>query len=111
MTKIVKYPFGAAEKIAKAYAAAVSAEVNNTQAQITIAQLTGACTLNLDVNSEMEQGARLTVRTSVDGTNRVLTHGTGMTGVATTLTANKSYALTYEFDGSTYVHVGTQLLN
>lgn len=109
--QFVKFPFGEAEKTSKDYAAAVAADINNTLTQLTIAQMTGAATLNLTVNAEMPVGARLIVRASADGTNRTLTPGTGMTGTAQTLTANKSYALSYFFDGSSFVHTGTQILN
>lgn len=112
MSQIIKFPFGAAEKIAiAAFAAVMTAEINNTKAQITIPQMTAAATLNLTVNAEMTQGADINIRVSVDGTNRVLTPGTGMTGLAVTLTASKSYNLCYEFDGSSYVHKSTMLLN
>jgi hypothetical protein len=110
-TTYVRYPFGKAESQSLSYAAAIAASVNNSKTLLTIAQMTGAATLNLTVNSEMELGAELLIKTSVDGTNRVLTPGTGMTGLAQTLLANKSYLLVYKFDGSNYIHSGTTLLN
>lgn len=111
MAKRVKYPFGKADSLSADYAATIEVAVENQESVLTIGQLTGAATLNLDVDAEMAPGANLLIKTSVDGTNRVLTHGTGLTGAATTLTANKTYALSYKFDGSTFVHTGTQLLN
>lgn len=107
----VKYPFGAADTLSAAYAATIAVAIDNTETVLTIAQLTGAATLNLTNNAELKAGNRLTILVSVDGTNRVLTHGTGLTGAATTLTASKSYALSYVFDGSTFTLTGVQLLN
>lgn len=110
-TSYIRYPFGKADSQSLAYAAAIAAPINNNETLLNIAQMTGAATLNLTVNAEMDLCANLTVKVSVDGTNRVLTPGTGMTGAAQTLTANKSYSLTYKFDGSNFVHQATQLIN
>lgn len=110
-TELIKFPFGAADKISKDYGAAVAATIKNTKTIVTIGQLTGNCTLNLDNHAEMPVGAELHVKTSVDGTNRTLTPGTGITGAATVLTANKSYMLTYIFDGANFVHAATQILS
>lgn len=110
-TSYIRWPFGAAEKTSVAFAAVMAATINNSKTVLTLAQMTAAATLNLTINSEMEVGAELIIKVSVDGTNRVLTHGTGFTGAATTLTASKSYCLTYVYDGSTYLLKSTQLLN
>lgn len=107
----VRYPFGKAEIQTVAAAAAIAATINNSMSLLTIGQMTAAGTLNLTVNPETEVGATLMVKVSADGTNRALTPGTGMTGAAVTITASKSFALTYRYDGSNYVHVATQQLN
>ena len=109
--ELIVWPFGEADAQNKAYAAAIAAEIKNTKTILTLAQMTGNATLNLDVHAEMKKGAALHVKVSVDGTNRTLTPGTDMTGVATVLTANKSYMLTYVFDGVNFVHSATQILN
>lgn len=109
--QLIRYPFGAADVQSLAYAAAIAANVNNTETLLNLAQLVGNATLNLTVHAEMTVGAKLTVKVSVDGTNRTLTHGTGLTGAATVLTANKQYQLTYKYDGSKFALASTQLLN
>ncbi len=110
MSKI-KYPLGVADSLAAAYAATIAASIDNNETVLTIAQMTGAATLNLTVNAEMPVGSNLAIKVSTDGTNRVLTHGTGLSGLAQTLTASKSYIIVYKFDGTNFVHVASNLLN
>jgi len=109
-TSYVRYPFGAAEKQTVAYAATIAVTLNNSENIVTIGQMTGAATVNLTVNSEMAVGSNLTIIVSVDGTNRALTPGTGMTGVAQTLTANKTYALSFKYNGSAFVMTSSVII-
>lgn len=110
MSKI-KFPFGAADTVAKAYAATVSATIDNMCTVLTVAQMTGAATLNLTLDTNLEVGAVLYVKTSADGTNRVITWGTGMTGNAYTNTASKSVIHKFVYDGSTFNLVSSNQLN
>lgn len=110
-TSYIKYPFGKAEKQSIASGAAMPASINSNESILNIAQMVAAGTLNLAINSEMDAGGNLTVKVSADGTNRAFTPGTGMTGPVVSILANKSFALTYKYDGSTYVHVATIQLN
>jgi hypothetical protein len=107
----IKYPFGPADNLLVGYAAAIAATIENNETVLTIGQMTGGATLNLTIDSEMVRGANLTVKVSADGTGRVLTFGTGMTGNAYTVTANKSATLTFKYDGSTFVNTGAILNN
>lgn len=107
----VKYPFGAADSISASYAAAVAATIDNTATVLTIGQMTGACTLNLTVSAETMVGSKLLVKTSADGTNRVITWGTGMTGVAVTNIASKSWNHYFMYDGATFQHIGSVQTN
>ncbi len=110
MTK-VKFPFGAADNVSKDYAATVAITVDNTKTIATIGQATGACTVNLTIDENMEDGAELILKTSADGTNRVFTWGTGMTGNAYTNNASKSAAHRFVYDGSSFIHLGSTQLN
>jgi hypothetical protein len=110
MSKI-KFPMGVADVLTAVYAAIIAAVIENGFTQLTIAQLTGACTLNLTLDSNLRVGEQLVVRVSADGTNRVLTLGTGMTGAAVTITANKSWCLTFYFDGTAFVLKSATALN
>jgi len=105
------YPFGKADVISKAYGAAIAVDIDINETILTIGQMTGNATLNLTVRSEVLEGSNLTIKVSTDGSNRTLTPGTGMSGLAQVLTANKSYALSYKFDGTNFVHQATQILN
>jgi redox-regulated HSP33 family molecular chaperone len=110
--QFVSYPFADADvKAQVASASPIAVTIQNQETVLPIAQLAAAATLNLTIGAGLKAGANLTVRTSVDGTNRVLTLGTGMTGLAQTLLANKSYIMRFFFDGTTFVHVATNLLN
>lgn len=110
--QFVSYPFADADvKAQVASASPIAVTIQNQETVLPIAQLTGNATLNLTIGAGLRAGANLTVKTSVDGTNRTLTHGTGLTGLAQTLTANKSYIMRYYFDGTTFNHVATNLLN
>lgn len=106
-----KYPFGACSELTEAYGATIAVDVDNSRSVLTIAQMTGAATLNLTVDAEMEVGSELFIKVSADGTNRTLTPGTGMTGTAQTITASKSFLLHYVYDGTAFLHNGTTQLN
>lgn len=111
MNTFIKYPFGVADSQAPAYAATIAATINNTETVITPDTLTGAATLNLTINSEMPVGANLTVIATADGTNRVLTFGTGMSGAAYTVTASKTVALSFKYTGAKFVNTAVIQLN
>lgn len=111
MDTTVRYPFGPADVQSADYAAAIAVTIKNAKTFLTIGQMTAGATLNLTIEKDVPAGATLTVRTSADGTNRTLTPGTGMTGNGVSNTASKSFSHTYEYDGSTFVHVTSQLLN
>lgn len=107
----VKWPFGAADNVTKDYAATIALSIENTKTICTVSQLTGAATLNVTPSAEQAAGDSLLVKTSADGTNRTITWGTSMSGVAVSNTANKSFIHEFEFDGSNFVHKGSTQLN
>lgn len=104
------FPFGPATVETLDYAATIAADVNNTMTIFTVA-MTGAVTLNLTVEENTKVGSMLIVKAGSDGTARTLTPGTGMTGAAVSGTISKTKALTFVYDGSTFVHVGTQQID
>ncbi|HMN90255.1 MAG TPA: hypothetical protein PKD70_06140 [Saprospiraceae bacterium] len=104
------FPFGAASKKTLASAVTLAAGINNTVTIIEVA-LEIAATLNLTVDSETRVGSLLFVKVGSDGTARNLTPGTGMTGTAVAGTINKTKVATYVYDGSTFVHTGTQQID
>lgn len=109
MSKI-NYPFGAAQSQTLTYEATVAIEVENAESMATLA-MTGAATINASTDANVPDGANLTLKVSADGTNRVLTFGTGFLANAFTVTANKSFALTFKKIGGTWTGIGTLQLN
>lgn len=107
----VKWPFGAADVVAPDYAATVAVTITNTKTLLTIGQLTGACTLNITPSAEQAVGDELHVRVSADGTNRVITWGTGMSGNAHTNTASKTFVHRFVYDGTNFVHTSVNQIN
>jgi len=85
--------------------------VDNTKTICTVAQLIGASTINVTPSAEQAIGDELFVKTSADGTNRVITWGTSMSGNAYTNTASKSFIHAFVYDGTNFVHQGSNQLN
>ncbi|MFA9212484.1 MAG: hypothetical protein ACEQSR_01370 [Candidatus Methylacidiphilales bacterium] len=108
---IYQFPDGDADVSNCAYAAVMSKTVENSETVLTVAQMTGAGTLNLVLGTRIRAGHNLTVKVSADGTNRVLTLGTGFTGNAYTVTANKNAVLSFKYDGSKFVNTAAILTN
>lgn len=104
------FPWGPASVETLTSAATIAAEVNNTCNVLIVALDTNA-TLNLTVDDETKVGSVLYVKASSDGTARSLTPGTGMTGTAISGTINKTKVASFVYDGSTFVHIGTQQID
>lgn len=105
------FPFGNADVQALTSGAAMAVTIKNSLTVINMTQMAAAGTLNLTLSGQIRVGARIILKTSADGTNRALTPGTLMSGAAVTITASKSFALEYFYDGSNFVHIGTTQLN
>ena len=102
------YPFGAADvQTQKAYAAVIAATIKNSETIVPIAQMTGAATLNLTIDSKVPVGSNLLVKVSADGTDRVLTLGTGSTAGAQTIPASTTKNLLFKYDGTNFLLIGT----
>jgi hypothetical protein len=111
MNNTIHFPQGKADVQVVASGAAIPVTITNMLTLLTIAQMTAAGTLNLTNSAELRVGARLLIKVSVDATGRTLTLGTGLSGNAIAMTASKSYLIEYFYDGTNFVHVGTQILN
>lgn len=107
----ISHPFGPADVQSLAYAATIAATITNAKTILNVAQMTGAATLNLTIDPDLQAGAELLVKCQSDGTARDLTPGTGMTGTAIAGAISKTKYASYVYDGSTFVHVGTQQVN
>lgn len=106
----VKWPFGPATVIAPAaHAATVAATIDNAKTFITLPTMTGAVTLDLTVDADLEAGAELILRALSDGTARDITPGTGMTGPVVAGVISKTKVTRYVYDGSKFVNTGLAL--
>lgn len=103
-----KYPFGPATVASVTPAAVMSLEVENSETVADLGTLAAAGTLNLEIDAELKAGARLTVKVKSDGTARDLTLGTGFTGTTVAGTISKTKVASFVYDGTTFIHVGTQ---
>lgn len=104
------FPFGPASTETLTSAATIAVEVNNTMNILTVALDTNT-TINLTVDPETKVGSMIVLKAASDGTARSVTPGTGMTGAAISGTINKTKAITFVYDGSTFVHVATQQID
>lgn len=107
----IRYPFGYADTKSVTSGATMALAIGNSETIATISQMTAAGTLNLTVEDDVPVGSNLTIKVSADGTNRTLTPGTAIQGAAVTVTASKTLALYYKYDGTNFVHVATTTLN
>ena len=88
-----------------AYAAALAVDVSQMESFLQPGTLTGAVTINLTLNSQLTRGAKLYLKATADGTNRVITLGTGFDDDASniTVTASTTFCRTFVFDGTAFV--------
>lgn len=89
-----------------AYAATIAVTVDQPETFITPAQLTGAATLNLTLASDLKAGAKIHLRLTADGSNRVVTLGTGFLAPAITVVASKTHTCSYVYNGTSFAPMG-----
>jgi hypothetical protein len=103
----ILYPTGDADiESVSTYSSTMTLTVDNEENIVTLPTLTGATTLSVTAGSELKKGAKLRVRATADGTNRVITFGTGITGAAFTVTASKTVLLSFIFSGNSFLYLG-----
>jgi hypothetical protein len=105
------YPFGKVATLDITAGGTMAATVSERVTHATISEMSAAGTLNVTIGSEVPEGAMLKVRVSADGTSRVLTLGTGLTGNAFTVSAGKSFVLSFVKMGASFVSTSTLQLN
>lgn len=78
----ILWPFGdaAPNRVAPAYAATIEVEVFDRLTIIDMPTLTGAPTLDLDIDAETPDGALLVINVDQGATGRNVTLGTGFVG-------------------------------
>ncbi|MDE3250791.1 MAG: hypothetical protein KGO82_19165 [Bacteroidota bacterium] len=86
-----------------AYAATLNLKPNAYDTNVVVAQLTGACTVNLDT-SRAFAGDEISLLFSADASIRVVTLGTGTSNAGTiSVAASKKASVRLKFDGVTWV--------
>jgi hypothetical protein len=107
----VNSPFGLIAKIEVESAAAMTVAVDEHQTLMTVSEMEAAGTLNVNTSGELREGADLKVFVSADSTSRVLTLGDGLTGNNFTVTASKSFVLSFVYIGGSFVNYSTLQLD
>lgn len=101
----IKFPAGAATVLTSTTdTATLTITPKNTVEFMSIDSTTldAALTVNV-VTTYAKPGYILYLQAISDGTNRVLTFGTGMRGTALTVTARKRFMIMCVYDGTSYV--------
>lgn len=112
-TSAVKFPMGKSTILTSdGDTIAITLAPKNTVEFVTITNKTMDAALTVNVTTTGAQaGYILYIEVTADGSNRILTFGTGMTGTALTVTASKTFIIQAVFNGSKYVVVNTKQEN
>ena len=86
----------------KVFAAAIAIAATQQKTIVVVGTLTGDTTLNVTVDEQVEAGAELIVLMEANSSPRTVTLGTGITGDAITVDANKELNLLCKYDGSNF---------
>jgi hypothetical protein len=105
------HPFGDVDVIAVTAAGTMAATIEEQVTHLTISEMSAAGTLNLTLGSEVKPGAKLVIMATADGTNRNLTFGTGITGNVLQITANKTFIITAEKVGASFIVSSTLVVD
>ncbi len=99
----VLFPFH--DKQTPDFGATLAVTVKQRDTFLQPATLTGAVTINLTLDAQLTAGAKLYLKVTADGTNRVVTLGTGFDAAATdiTVTASTCFCRTFVYDGNAFV--------
>lgn len=95
------------EKQAPAYAATLAVTIAKHETLLVPATLTGAVTINLTIGAGVRKGAKLVLVSTADGTNRVVTLGTGFDALVAdyTNTASTTFARSFIYDGTAFLPI------
>jgi hypothetical protein len=90
---------------APAFAATQAISINSQFTYLNLGALTGACTLNATIGTDVEAGARLLVKVASDGTARDLTLGTGFAAPVVAGVISKTKVVEYVYNGTAFLPV------
>jgi len=105
----ISYPFGPMDVQSIDFAASIDLEIVNQKTLVEIGEMTGALTLTAAATSkELYPGAELIIKLQSDTTARDVTLSTGFSGTTIAGVISKTKYATFVYDGTNFVHVGTQ---
>lgn len=107
----ISYPFGKADIVSLANAAAMAATIDNALTFITIDAMAQDSTLNLTIDSGLQAGAELIIKAPSDTTARAFIPGTGMSGTNVTGIISKTNVIRAIYDGTNFVIQSARLIN
>lgn len=109
-TDIIKWPTGPATVTALTATGvqAITIENSSTILDGVAIQATGDRTINLTVDSEIQPGAKLQLRTKSNATEDNI-FGTGITAVTFAGVAGKTFSISFTYDGSTFTPDGKEV--
>jgi hypothetical protein len=96
-----RWPFAKADVQTPAFAATLAVTIADTKTILNPAILTGAMTINLTIDSEVQAGAELVCIIKTTATE-VTTFGTGFTAPTVTGVAGKNKVCNFVYDGTTF---------
>lgn len=107
---IVKWPYGAASQEVMTATGAQDFEIVNNLTILDGSSViaTDNRTLNLTADPDLTPGARVIVKTTSTGTEK-LNPGTGVKGEAITGVAGKTFVAEYVYDGTGFVQTGKSI--
>lgn len=109
---IVRAPYGKVDVQTPAEAATIAATISKGDTNINIVGAAAQdMTLNLTIGADVPDGAKVTVKWLSDGTARDLIPGTGMNGNPVIGTISKTHVAVFEKNGSSFDHVGAELID
>lgn len=102
----INWPHGEADKQTLAYAAVQAVTITNMMTILVFAILTGDTTLNLTIDSQVREGARLLVKVPATNNADDLTLGNGIDAPAIVGVAGKTKTQEFVYDGTLFVPAG-----
>jgi hypothetical protein len=106
-TKVINYPFGAAQSFTSAVSGTVAVTVNNQMAVMSAPTLTAAATLSITAASSLKAGAILLVAVKTTSTE-VTTFAGSVVAPAVTGVTGKTWTQAFLYNGTNFYPMGVK---
>jgi hypothetical protein len=108
-TKVINYPFGAAQGFTCATSGTVAVTISNQMAYVSaVPTLTAAATISLTAASSLKAGAMVLLTVKTNGTE-VTTLGGSVLAPAVTGVAGKTWSQAYLYNGANFYPCGAKI--